>query len=93
MRVALSWHVAAALGVIGNIPARALELESGRGHQPMHVCAALIVNRYRLVGELLDNFEGFAAAFAFVFVNWQRSKLYCGGAVAGFGTFSGVRFG
>ena len=74
MRVALGWHVAAALGVIGDIPAGALELEGGRGHQPMHVCPALVVNRYRLISELLDNFEGFAAAFAFVFVDWQRSS-------------------
>ena len=93
MRVALSWHVAAALGVIGDIPARPFELKRGRRHETMHVSAAFFVNRYRFIRKFLDYFEGFAAAFAFVFVNRQRSKLYCGGAVAGFGTFSGVRFG
>ena len=46
----------------------------------MHVSPAFFVNRQRLIGKLLDHFEGFAAAFAFVFVNGQRFELYCGGA-------------
>ena len=39
----------------------------------MHVSTALIVNRHRLIGKLLDHFEDIAAALAFVFVNGQLS--------------------
>jgi hypothetical protein len=40
----------------------------------MHVSAALFVNRNRLICKLLDYFEDFAAALAFVFVNGQLSS-------------------
>jgi len=40
----------------------------------MHVSPAFFVNRDRLVRKLLDYFEGFTAAFAFVFVDGQLSN-------------------
>src|SRR3984885_14723807 len=75
MGLALGRDVPAAFGVVRHVPAGAFELERWRGHEPMHVSPAFFVDRQRFIGKLLDNFEGFAAAFAFVFVKWQRRTL------------------
>src|ERR1700691_2387334 len=75
MGLTFGGHVTAAFGVVRHVPARAFELKRWRGHEPMHVSPAFFVGRQRLIGKLLDHFKGFAAAFAFVFVNWQRRTL------------------
>src|ERR1700730_12792207 len=58
----------AALGVIVDVPAGALELQCRRVDQALHFCAALVVDRERFIGELLLQFKYLAAAFTLVLV-------------------------
>ena len=56
------------LGVVGDVPAGALELHSGGGDHLLDLAAALGAGLDHLVRELLDFFEAVAALLAFVFV-------------------------
>ena len=57
--------------VIGDVPPGALELQSGRGEQAMHVAAACLVNLERLIGEFLHYLKDGAAPFALILVKWH----------------------
>ena len=56
------------VGVVGDVPARAFELESGGGNHLFDPAAALRALLDHPVGKLLDFFEAMAALLAFVFV-------------------------
>src|ERR1700756_4440634 len=59
------------LGVVGDVPARSLELDGGRGDHLFDWSAAFGARLDHLVGELLDFFEAMAALLALIFVKWH----------------------
>ncbi len=56
------------LGVVGDVPAGAFELDGGSGDHLLDLAAAFGALLNHLVGELLDFFEAVTALLAFVFV-------------------------
>src|SRR5262249_5931227 len=56
------------LGVVGDVPAGALELKGGRRHELVDLAAALGARLDLRIGELLNPLEAVAALLAFVFV-------------------------
>ena len=68
------WKIRATrlLGVVGDVPAGALELDGGRGDHLLDLAATLGALLDHLVGELLDFFEAVTALLAFVFVKWHE---------------------
>ena len=60
------------VGVVGDVPARAFELESGGGNHLFDPAAALRALLDHPVGKLLDFLEAVAALLALIFVKWHQ---------------------
>jgi hypothetical protein len=56
------------VGVVGHVPARSLELHSGRGNHLLDAAAAFRTFLEHLVGKLLNFLELMTALFALIFV-------------------------
>jgi len=78
------WRLAV-LGVIGDVPARSLEVQCGRRNQPFHFPTAIFMDFQRLFRNPLPDLERFTALVALIIVkrhslsgvNTKLHYLYC----------------
>jgi UTP--glucose-1-phosphate uridylyltransferase len=63
------------LGVVGDVPARALELDRRRRKELGDRTTALRAHLHERVRELLDHLEAMRAGVTLVFVEWHGSKI------------------